>query len=124
LGFILMSLSFSPLFTLAGLLLTGLGFAPVFPCSIHATPDRFDRRLSADIIGFQMAFSGLGFIIFQPVFGFAAAAAGFAITPYVLIGAGIILFFLTESVNLNTAQNGMPVLPPQDEDEISAEADV
>lgn len=41
--------------SLAGLIVVGLGCAPVYPCIIHSTPEHFGAERSQAIIGVQMA---------------------------------------------------------------------
>lgn len=79
---------------LCGLLLIGLGFAPVFPCSIHATSKRFGKKYSADIVGYQMAGAYVGSFIFQLTVGAIARVAGFEIMPYslLILASGLFLF--------------------------------
>jgi len=43
------------LVTLAGLVLIGIGCAPIYPCIIHETPKNFGAENSQAIIGIQMA---------------------------------------------------------------------
>ncbi len=71
--------------SLAGLLLIGVGFGPVFPSVLHAVPGRFGKKYSADITGYHMggAYS-IGFGI-QLIYGFIASATTFKITPFVLL---------------------------------------
>ena len=74
-------------YALAGLLLIGFGFGPVFPSVIHSVPARFGAEYSADITGFHMGGAyAVGFAI-QLVFGFLASATTFSITPFVLFVA-------------------------------------
>ena len=55
-GIICMALSVQAEFpALAGLVIFGLGCAPVYPSIIHATPANFGARNSQAIIGMQMA---------------------------------------------------------------------
>lgn len=80
-------------FSLAGLLLIGFGFGPVFPSVLHSVPARFGTDYSADITGYHMGGAyATGFAI-QLVFGFLASATTFAITPYFLLilCAGVLL---------------------------------
>lgn len=70
---------------IGGLLLVGIGFGPIFPSVLHTVPARFGKEYSADITGFHMFGAyAIGFLI-QLIFGYAATATTFAITPYVLI---------------------------------------
>ena len=72
--------------SLAGLLLIGIGFGPVFPCVLHSVPERFGKEYSADITGYHMGGAyGIGFAV-QLAYGYIASATTFGITPYVLLG--------------------------------------
>ena len=57
---------------LAGLLLTGLGCAPIYPCIIHSTPEHFGAENSQALIGVQMASAYVGFLLAPPLFGLIA----------------------------------------------------
>ena len=59
-------------FALAGLVVTGLGCAPVYPCIIHSTPDHFGAERSQAVIGVQMASAYVGSCLMPPVFGLIA----------------------------------------------------
>lgn len=59
-----------------GLLLLGLGFAPIFPGLTHETPRRFGGRAYRAIIGYQMAAAMLGASLFPGLVGLAAARLG------------------------------------------------
>lgn len=58
---------------LAGLLLIGLGCAPIYPCLIHATPDHFGAENSPAVIGVQMASAYVGTCLMPPLFGLIAS---------------------------------------------------
>lgn len=57
---------------LAGLLLLGLGSAPVYPCLIHSTPAIFGPANSQAMIGLQMASAYMGTCLLPPLFGLLA----------------------------------------------------
>jgi len=57
---------------LAGLLLIGLGCAPIYPCLIHATPGHFGAENSQSVIGVQMASAYVGTCLIPPLFGLIA----------------------------------------------------
>ncbi len=59
-------------FTLAGLLLIGLGCAPIYPSVIHSTPEYFGAENSQALIGIQMACAYTGMCLMPPVFGIIA----------------------------------------------------
>lgn len=74
---------------LAGLLLIGMGYGPVFPSVLHSVPARFGAEYSADITGYHMSGAyGVGFAI-QFAFGYIASATTFAIMPFVLLAFGL-----------------------------------
>jgi len=85
LGTALMALPLGHAVTLAGLLLIGLGCAPVCPCMLHATPKRFGSEESQALVGVQVAASTLGNCILPSLFGLAANHISIALLPgYVL----------------------------------------
>lgn len=57
------------LLPLIGLILIGLGCAPIYPCVIHETPRSFGAENSQAIIGIQMASAYTGMTLMPPFFG-------------------------------------------------------
>ena len=86
-------------FSLIGLLLVGLGCAPIFPCMLHETPKRFGNRASQSIMGLQMGFAYMGSTFLPPVLGFIASKTTIAIFPYFLLGCILIMFIGSEKIN-------------------------
>ena len=83
-------------FSVAGLLLIGIGFGPIFPSILHSVPERFGAKYSADLTGFHMGGAyAIGFAV-QLAFGYIATATTFKITPFVLLGFIILLFTVNE----------------------------
>lgn len=68
-----------------GLLLVGLGCAPIYPCMIHATPVHFGPDRSQAIIGVQMACAYLGTCLMPPVFGLIANHISVGLFPVYLM---------------------------------------
>ncbi len=94
-GMVLLALPLGNI-SIAGLLLIGIGFGPIFPSVLHSVPDRFGKEYSADITGFHMGGAyGIGFAI-QLIFGFVATATTFMITPFILLALCIGLFIANE----------------------------
>lgn len=77
---------------LAGLIVVGIGCAPIYPSIIHATPDNFGRENSQSIIGIQMASAYTGTTFMPPVFGFLADRIGVQLYPFFLCAFAIIMF--------------------------------
>ncbi len=74
----------SLLLPIAGLLLVGIGGAPICPALFHAIPRYFGEQKSFAITGLQMAFSYIGASLMPPLMGVLAEFAGLAIYPYYL----------------------------------------
>jgi fucose permease len=70
---------------LAGLLLVGLGCAPIYPCIMHSTPEHFGPENSQAVVGLQMAFAYLGSLAVPPLFGMLAQGFGSALLPWFLL---------------------------------------
>ena len=70
---------------LAGLVLVGLGCAPIYPCVIHSTPDHFGADKSQAVIGVQMASAYLGTCLMPPLFGLICDYISPALFPVYLL---------------------------------------
>lgn len=84
---------------LIGLMIAGLGAAPVYPCIIHSTPSNFGKENSHAIIGIQMASAYVGSTFMPPVFGFLAEYVNVAIYPFYLLVFVVLLLVMSEKVN-------------------------
>ena len=72
-------------FTLAGLVLIGLGCAPIYPCIIHSTPEHFGIENSQAMVGVQMASAYLGNCVMPPLFGLIANHVDIGLLPVYLV---------------------------------------
>lgn len=68
-----------------GLVLSGVGCAPIYPCVIHSTPAYFGADLSQAIVGVQMACAYMGSMVMPPLFGLIAQHTSIAIYPWYLL---------------------------------------
>ncbi len=76
-----------------GLLLIGLGCAPVYPSIIHSTPANFGAKQSQAIMGVQMAFAYVGTCLMPPLFGLIASRVSMALFPaYLLVFLGVMVY--------------------------------
>jgi fucose permease len=73
------------LLSLAGLIIIGLGSAPVFPSIIHSTKENFGIENSQAIIGIQMASAYTGSALIPPLFGLIATTLGVGLYPVFLL---------------------------------------
>lgn len=95
-GIILMLLPLHNLFLCLGLILTGLGCAPIYPSLLHATPQRFGKSLSQSLMGTQMAISYLGSTTMPPVSGFLSEKISMGLYPVLLLVFALCMTILTE----------------------------
>ena len=98
LGITAMLLPLGQKFSLAGLILVGLGCAPIYPSIIHSTPDHFGEDRSQALIGVQMASAYVGSCLMPPLFGLIANHIHIAIFPGFLCIILIIMAVSHESV--------------------------
>ena len=84
---------------LAGLIVIGLGCAPVYPSIIHATPFNFGEENSQAIIGIQMASAYTGSTFMPPLFGVLANRFSLRLYPFYLALFALLLLVMTERVN-------------------------
>ena len=87
----------------AGLLMVGLGCAPIYPCIIHSTPDHFGADKSQAVIGVQMASAYMGSLLMPPVFGLLAQNISASLFPVFLLLLLILMVFMHEKLLKKTA---------------------
>lgn len=85
LGALVLALPLPDALLLSGLMLFGLGCAPVFPNLIHITPRRFGAAYSQAVIGLQMAAAYVGSTLMPPLVGWAGQRFGFSFLPFYLL---------------------------------------
>ena len=95
---IILPLSTSVL-ALAGLIVAGIGAAPVYPSVIHSTPEHFGKQNSHAIVGIQMASAYTGTTLMPPLFGLIAEHINVAIYPFYLAAFVLLVLVMTEAVN-------------------------
>ena len=91
LGIIALLLPLGEVCALIGLILIGLGCAPIYPCIIHSTPAHFGAERSQAIIGVEMASAYIGTLAMPPLFGFLAEYVGVSLFPFFLLVALIVM---------------------------------
>jgi len=106
-GIITLLLPFGTITSLVGLLLIGLGCAPVYPSIIHATPANFGEDKSQAMIGVQMASAYAGTCLMPPVFGLIANHLGISLLPFYLMLILIVMVFMHERMLTNTVDNSV-----------------
>ena len=95
-GALLLFLPFGELPATIGLVVTGLGCAPVYPSIIHSTPQHFGAEYSQAIIGVQMASAYVGSTFSPPLFGLVAERTTLYLLPVWLIAFLVLSLCLLE----------------------------
>lgn len=96
-----------PQLFLAGLILVGLGLAPIYPGLLHETPARFGKENSAKLMGYQMAVAYTGTTFLPPLFGAIATQTSIALFPFIVLAFNVLMMMSAEKVNymLNNRPN-------------------
>lgn len=101
-GIIVMLIPGKAEIALVGLILVGLGCAPIYPCVIHSTPAYFGEDRSQAIIGVQMAFAYMGTLAMPPLFGVIANHITVALLPIYLLILLVLMIVMYEMLNKRT----------------------
>lgn len=104
-GVILMCLPLGYMTALIGLIVVGLGCAPIYPCIIHSTPQNFGQDRSQSVIGVQMAAAYVGNIAMPPLFGIISNHIGVYLLPFYLLLILAVMFFMHSSLKKTVAKN-------------------
>jgi len=104
-GIVLLMLPLPDYMTLAGLIIIGLGCAPIYPSIIHATPFNFGKDKSQAVIGLEMASAYVGSCAMPPLFGLIANYINVIYFPYYLTIFFIIMLIMHEVLIKKTQEN-------------------
>ena len=91
-------------FALAGLVLVGLGCAPIYPSIIHATPAHFGAQNSQAVIGIQMSSAYVGNLAMPPLFGLLANSITPALFPFYLLVFLVLMALMHRQLVRKTAR--------------------
>jgi fucose permease len=84
---------------LPGIILIGLGCAPVFPCMVHETPCRFGNSQSEIITGYQVGTAYLSIVAIIPLIGLLAGRASLEAIPLSVFLSAVLTLAGTERLN-------------------------
>ena len=102
-GIVLLLVPIHSTLALIGFAVIGLGCAPIYPCIIHMTPSVFGRDKSQALIGVQMAFAYIGFLVMPPLFGVIAEYISISLLPLYQLALLALMFAMHEYVARNKA---------------------
>ena len=92
--------------TLAGILLMGLGCAPVYPNIVQDTPRNYGAENSQAVIGVQMAFAYIGSLFMPTIFGWIASILGYGILPvFALVFTAVMIALFNSQQRIVDARN-------------------
>ena len=95
-GVAAMLLPMGQIVSLIGLILVGLGCAPIYPCVIHSTPAHFQADKSQALIGVQMASAYVGICLMPPLFGLIANHISVSLLPIYLLAILVAMVVMHE----------------------------
>ena len=98
-GILILLLPLGAKASLAGLIIIGMGCAPVYPCIIHSTPDHFGAENSQAVIGVQMASAYIGILLMPPLFGLFADKISSGLLPVFLLILLAVMILMHEKLN-------------------------
>ena len=93
-GCVLMMIPAGSALSIAGLLLCGLGCAPIYPNILQDTPVNYGAANSQAAIGVQMAFAYVGSTFTPSVFGALAGIGGYAWMPFFALILAVLMIAL------------------------------
>ena len=89
---------------LAGLVIVGIGCAPIYPSVIHATPTNFGKENSQAIIGIQMASAYVGTTFMPPIFGVIAQNISIGLYPFYMAVFAVLMVVCSEWLNKKVSE--------------------
>lgn len=104
LGAILLLLPLGTALCFTGVVLIGLGCAPIYPCLLHETPRNFGADKSQAIMGIQMACAYIGSTLMPPLFGWVQEITDIKFLPVYLLA--LIALMITMAERMNRATRG------------------
>lgn len=105
-GIVILALPAGSTGALVGLLLIGLGCAPIYPCIIHSTPAHFGADRSQALIGVQMASAYTGTCLMPPLFGLIANHIHVGLLPFFLLALLALMAFLYQQLTRRCGVQG------------------
>lgn len=89
---------------LVGLVVVGIGCAPIYPSVIHATPANFGKENSQAIIGIQMASAYVGTTFMPPLFGVIAENINIGLYPFYMAVFAVLMVICSEWLNKKVSE--------------------
>ena len=101
-GLVTVLLSGNEWLSLAGLIMIGLGCAPIYPCIIHSISDHLGKENSPALIDIQMASAYIGVMVMSSLFNLIANHISITLYPVYLLCLPALMTGMSERLNRKT----------------------
>ena len=105
-GLLLMFIAEDVMFLRLGMILMGLGLAPLYPAMMHETPRRFKEDLATRLIGYQVGIAYGGGMIITAGLGFLFNLFDLSIFYPLVLVVVVLMIVLSEIYNIKTPSIG------------------
>ncbi len=105
-GLLLMFVAEDVMFLRLGMILMGLGLAPLYPAMMHETPRRFKEDLATRLIGYQVGIAYGGGMIITAGLGFLFNLFDLSIFYPLILVVIVLMIILSELYNIKTPSIG------------------
>ena len=105
-GLIMMFVAEEVMFLRLGMILMGLGLAPLYPAMMHETPRRFKEDLATRLIGYQVGIAYGGGMIITAGLGFLFNVFDLSIFYPLVLVVIVLMIILSELYNIKTPSIG------------------
>lgn len=105
-GLLVMFIAENVVFLRLGMILMGLGLAPLYPAMMHETPRRFKEDLATRLIGYQVGIAYGGGMIITAGLGFLFNLFDLSIFYPLVFGVIVLMIVLSEIYNVKTPSIG------------------
>lgn len=99
LGCLLIILPLPAFVSILGILIIGVGCAPIYPSLLHETPENFGPEKSQAIMGVQMACAYIGTTLVPPLFGLLSDFVSLKLYPYFIFVIIVLQIVMVEVIN-------------------------
>jgi fucose permease len=98
-----------------GIVLIGIGCAPIYPAIIRSTPYRFSRSSSQKAMSVEMACAYVGNLAIPPLFGLTCKSLGddYSILPYLILILLVIMISCHEVINVKLSRRDRSLSPDE-----------
>lgn len=103
---VIMLLPLGTIFSAVAFFLIGLGIGPVYPNMLYLTPHNFGKEVSGSIMGTQIAFAYIGYIVTPVIFGWVQKGVGMEIYSWFILGLFVLMGILLAVLVRKLKKNG------------------